>query len=300
MNAIELHGVCKSFGSVHAVRNLDMTIPQGFVYGFLGPNGAGKTTTIRMLMNILIPDQGRISILNHPDASAAKERIGYMPEERGLYGKMRVEELLRYLGGIHSVPRDKLKERIGQWLERVGLAADHKRRVEELSKGNQQKIQFVSTVLHDPELLILDEPFSGLDPVNVELLRNIITDYRDRGRTVIFSTHMMEEAERLCDRILLINDGLKVADDTLAGLQERYRTRSVIISCQDQPDFLETLPMVQSVQSNGRTIEIAMADGYTPQDLLEALVPRTKLHRFEVKQPSLAEIFIHIVGQCDA
>ena len=277
-----------------------MAIPAGFVYGFLGPNGAGKTTTLRMLMDILIPDSGTMTILGHPDASPSKDRIGYMPEERGLYSKMRVAEWLRYLGGIHSVPKEQLSQRITQWLEQVGLADSERRRIDELSKGNQQKLQFVSTVLHDPDLLILDEPFSGLDPVNVELMRNIITGYKDRGKTVIFSTHMMEQAERLCDRILLIDGGRKIADGTLADLQDSCRTHSVLINCDQEPDDLESLPMVINVNRNGRSLEVILHEDRSPQELLEALVSRTRLTRFEVRQPTLAEIFIHLVGRCDA
>jgi ABC-2 type transport system ATP-binding protein len=300
MNAVELEGVCKSFGKVQAVRDLHIAVPTGVVYGFLGPNGAGKTTTIRMLMNILIPDAGRMSILGHPDASRSKDRIGYMPEERGLYNKMRVADLLMYLGGIHAVGSSELKARISSWLGRVGLGGSERRRVEELSKGNQQKLQFVGTVLHEPELLILDEPFAGLDPVNVELMRGLIGEYREQGRTVIFSTHMMEQAERLCDRILLINRGKKVADGTLAELQARDEVRSVVIAAEDDLGFVESLPMVQGAESNGRALEVMLADDHTPQQLLEALVPRARLTRFEVRQASLAEIFIHLVGQCDA
>ena len=300
MNAVEMEGICKSFGKVQAVRDLDMAIPPGVVYGFLGPNGAGKTTTMRMLMNILVPDCGRMSILGHPDASQSKDRIGYMPEERGLYSKMRVGDLLLYLGGIHSVPSGELKARITRGLEEIGLGGSERRRVDELSKGNQQKLQFVSTALHEPELLILDEPFAGLDPVNVELLRGLIGGYQEQGRTVIFSTHMMEQAERLCDRILLINSGRKVADGTLEELQSGEETRSVLIASEDDLSFVSSLPMVQSVKTNGRSVEVLLNDTHSPQELLEALVARTRLTRFEVKQPSLAEIFIHLVGQCHA
>ena len=300
MNAVEMEGICKSFGKVHAVRDLDLAISPGVVYGFLGPNGAGKTTTIRMLMNILIPDRGRMSILGHPDASQAKDRIGYMPEERGLYSKMRVADLLLYLGGIHSVAKPELKLRITQRLEEIGLAGSERRRVDELSKGNQQKLQFVSTVLHEPELLILDEPFAGLDPVNVELLRGLIGGYKQQRRTVIFSTHMMEQAERLCDRILLINSGRKVADGTLEELQSQEEVRSVLIASEDDLSFVSSLPMVQGVKINGRSVEVLLSDTHSPQELLEALVPRTRLTRFEVHQPSLEEIFIHLVGQCHA
>ena len=300
MYAIELEGVNKSFGKVQAVRDLEMRIPSGSVYGFLGPNGAGKTTTIRMIMQIILPDAGRINVLGHGDAARSKERIGYMPEERGLYRKMRVGELLRFLGGIHGVRGRALREAIRHWLEEVGLPGCEKRRVEELSKGNQQKLQFVSTMLHDPELLIMDEPFAGLDPVNTDLLRQLILNCKLAGKTVIFSTHMMEQAEKLCDRILLIDKGEKVADGTLAELRGRDERRTVILECAGEAAFLDDLPMIAQVRRNAQAIEVTLDEDGDAQELLRAAVAQTRVNRFEVKQPTLEEIFIHLVGECDA
>ncbi len=298
--AIEVEDVNKSFGRVQAVRNLNMRIPRGSIYGFLGPNGAGKTTTLRMMMNIILPDSGRIRVLGHADTSISKDRIGYMPEERGLYRKMRVGDQLAFLGGIHGMSGRALRESIARWMSAVGLAGHEKRRVEELSKGNQQKLQFVGTMLHEPELLILDEPFSGLDPVNVDLLRQLMLRCRDEGRTVIFSTHMMEQAEKVCDFLLLINKGEKVADGTLAQLRAADARRIVRLECDGPTDFLDALPMVEHVHRNARSLEISIREGGDAQEVLRAAVAQTWVQAFEVKQPSLEEIFIHLVGACDA
>ena len=214
MDALELDSVCKSFGDLRAVDSLSVRVPSGSIYGLLGPNGAGKTTTLRMITNIIRPDSGRIQVLGEPSGGAVKDRIGYMPEERGLYRKMTAARMLAYFGSIKGVASGELAGRVRQWLKRVDLSDWADRKVEELSRGMHQKLQFALTCMSGPDLLILDEPFSGLDPVNLDVLKGIILQMRDEGTTVIFSTHVMHEAERLCDYILLINKGRSVLDGT--------------------------------------------------------------------------------------
>src|SRR4030042_2202067 len=215
MNAVTLDTVCKSFGKVHAVNNLSVHVPAGSVYGFLGPNGAGKTTTLRMIMNIIRPDSGRIEILGDGRIEQVKDRIGYLPEERGLYRKMTARKVLAFFGSIKGLSEKEIVQRVPCWLKTIGFADWADKKVEELSRGMHQKPQFAVTVINDPDLVILDEPFSGLDPLNQELLKNIILEMRSRGRTVIFSTHVMHEAEKLCDFILLINRGKAILDGRL-------------------------------------------------------------------------------------
>jgi ABC-2 type transport system ATP-binding protein len=229
MDAAVLSDVCKSFGEIHAVHDLSVKVPVGSIYGFLGPNGAGKTTTLRMIMNIIRPDSGWLSLLAGRSVEQAKNRIGYMPEERGLYRKMTVRKVLTYFGAIKGVTAAELARRVPEWLERVDLAEWADKKVEELSRGMHQKLQFVVTVINDPELLILDEPFSGLDPLNTDLLKSIILEMRQEGKTVIFSTHVMHEAEKLCDSILLINKGKVILDDRLAQIQLQQRSHAVSV-----------------------------------------------------------------------
>jgi len=299
MDALVLDQVTKAFGALRAVDDLSARVPSGSIYGFLGPNGAGKTTTLRMIMNIIAPDSGRIGVLGKTPLDQAKERIGYMPEERGLYRKMTVRSVLSYLGAIKGMKRAALSRAISDWLDTVGLADWANRKVEELSKGMQQKLQFVATVISDPEILILDEPFSGLDPINLDLLKGIMLRMRDAGKTVIFSTHMMEQAERLCDLILLVNRGRKVFEGALEEIQSRFVANAVEAELEGDTAFLSELPVVKSVTRNGRRMEISLADGADSQELLRALVGRVRVRAFEVKVPSLHEIFVRLVGGVD-
>lgn len=296
MHAVELENVNKSFGPVRAVDGLSVCVPAGSVYGFLGPNGAGKTTTIRMLMDIIRPDSGAIRLFGQPASSLARGRIGYMPEERGLYRKMTVWAVLNYFGSLKGLAGADLRQRATRWLERISLAEHAKKKVEELSRGMHQKLQFAVTVINDPELVILDEPFSGLDPVNQDLLREIITEMRQNGRTVLFSTHVMPEAERLCDFILLINRGRIVVDGTLDEIRRGHESHTVSIELEGDGDFIRTLPAVQDVTPEGRRLDIRLRDGADPQELLRMLVERTRVRAFEIKQPSLHEIFVRLVG----
>ena len=296
MHAIELENVCKSFGPVRAVDGLSVHVPQGAVYGFLGPNGAGKTTTLRMIMDIIRPDSGTIRLFGAPASSTARDRVGYMPEERGLYRKMTVAAVLNYFGSLKGMTAAQLAQRVPAWLERIDLAAHARKKVEELSRGMHQKLQFAATVINDPELVILDEPFSGLDPVNQDMLREIITGMREEGRTVLFSTHGMHEAEQLCDFLVLINKGKVVVNGTLDEIRAGHESRTVSIELEGDGAFVRTLPQVAAVKPDGRRMDVTLRDGADPQDLLKALIERARVRAFEIKQPTLHEIFVRLVG----
>ena len=300
MNAAVLGDVCKSFGDVHAVDYLSVTVPAGSIYGFLGPNGAGKTTTIRMMMNIIRPDSGHISLFDGCSAEQAKSRIGYMPEERGLYRKMTTRNVLAYFGAIKDVPSNELSRRVPEWLERVELADWADKKVEELSRGMHQKLQFAVTAINNPELLILDEPFSGLDPINTDLLKNIILEMRQEGKTIIFSTHVMHEAEKLCESILLINKGKVVLDDRLDRIQSRQKSDIVSVELEGETGFISELPIVTKVTSEGNRLDIRLARNTDPQELLRSLMDHVRVQAFKVKVPSLHEIFVDLVGKSDA
>lgn len=296
MHAIELENVCKSFGPVRAVDGLTVHVPSGCVYGFLGPNGAGKTTTLRMIMDIIRPDHGEIRLFGRPASSAVRSRVGYMPEERGLYRKMTVSAVLRYFGSLKGMTAEQLGRQVPAWLERIDLAEHSRKKVEELSRGMHQKLQFAATVINDPELVILDEPFSGLDPVNQDMLRDLIDTMRREGRTVLFSTHVMHEAERLCDFIVLINKGAVVVDGTLDEIRAGHESRTVSVELEEDGGFLRGLPAVATVKPDGRRLDVTLQEGVDPQDLLKTLVERARVRAFEIKQPSLHEIFVRLVG----
>ncbi len=296
MNAIELERVCKSFGAVRAVDELSVRVPTGCVYGFLGPNGAGKTTTLRMIMNIIRPDQGVVRVLGDGDSALARHRVGYMPEERGLYRKMTAAKVLAYFGALKGLTSDQLHECVPRWLERMALAEHAEKKVEELSRGMHQKLQFAVTAINDPELVILDEPFSGLDPVNQDALRDIINEMRAEGKTVLFSTHVMHEAEQLCDFIVLINRGQVVVDGRLDAIRAGHESHTISVELEADSGFATTLPMVREVKPQGRRLEVRLTDGADPQDLLNVLVERARLRAFEIRQPSLHEIFVRLVG----
>ena len=300
MDAVVLDRVSKSFGEVHAVDALSVRVPAGCIYGFLGPNGAGKTTTLRMIMDIIRPDSGHIEIFTNASAAGGENRIGYMPEERGLYRKMTVGKVLGYFGAIKGLGSGELARCVPQWLERLELGDWAHKKVEELSRGMHQKLQFAVTCINEPDLLILDEPFSGLDPVNLDLLKDIILGMRNEGKTVLFSTHVMHEAERLCDFILLINKGRMVIDGTLDEIRSGRSSGAVVAELEGDTDFIETLPMVGGVKRDGRLWEIALTADGDPQQLLRALVGRLRVQSFEVKVPSLHEIFVELVGSDNA
>ncbi|MBN1845200.1 MAG: ATP-binding cassette domain-containing protein [Sedimentisphaerales bacterium] len=300
MNALVLDTICKSFGDVQAVDALSVCVPTGSIYGFLGPNGAGKTTTIRLIMNIIQPDSGRISILGDGKNHGALDRIGYMPEERGLYRKMTVAKVLAYFGGIKGIPKRELARRVPYWLERLELADRADKKVEELSRGMHQKLQFAVTVIHEPDLLILDEPFSGLDPVNLDRIKEIILEMKRQGKTIIFSTHVMHEAEALCDYHLLINKGRLVVNGTLDEIRRRWKSDAVVARLDGDSEFIRDLPMVQQVKRQNNHVEITLTEQADPQELLRALVEKVRVDSFEVKLPSLHEIFVRLVRPDDA
>lgn len=296
MDALVIENVSKRFGATQAVDALSLRVPKGQVVGLLGPNGAGKTTTIRMMMNIIRPDAGAISVLGQEAGEAVRARIGYMPEERGLYRKMTVRKTLEYFGSIKGMGRTELSAGIAKWLETMDLAGWANRRVEELSRGMHQKLQFAVTVINEPEVLILDEPSSGLDPVNQEMLKDIIVKMRDEGKTIIFSTHIMHDAEQICDSIALINKGRLVLEGHLADVRARFRSQGVRIEVEGATDFVSALPFVKSVRRNGAGFDVTLATEEDSQELLKALVDRVRVKRFEVKTPTLHEIFLSLVG----
>jgi ABC-2 type transport system ATP-binding protein len=292
MNAVELAHVTKTFGTHRAVSDLSFKVPAGTIYGFIGPNGSGKTTTLRMIMRILHPDEGTITVLGENSRAAANNRIGYLPEERGLYKHMRVRELLRFYadlkGARHCNPA------IDQWLERMGLSAWAEKKIQALSKGMSQKVQFIATVVSRPQLVILDEPFSGLDPVNGEVLREAVLGLKRDGMTVIFSTHDMAVAEKLCDFILMIHKGEKVLDGTVESIKETYGTDTVRIGLESNGQALADLPGVMHVTDHGRLQELRLKRGTDVQEVLRELMRRSRVRHFELTQPSLHDIFIRI------
>ena len=300
MDAVLLNDLQKSFGEVQAVNNLSVTVPPASVYGFLGPNGAGKTTTLRMIMNIIRPDSGQIRILGDSSVEQAKARIGYMPEERGLYRKMTVAKVLAFFGAIKGLSGNELSGRVSHWLRRVELMDWASKKVEELSRGMHQKLQFAVTAINEPELLILDEPFAGLDPLNTDLLKAIMLEMRNEGKTIIFSTHVMHEAEKLCDSILLINKGRAILDDNLSHIKSMRSSNVVSAELEGDTDFIEKLPIVKAVEFEGNHFEITLAGNADTQQLLKVLVERLRVQRFEVKVPSLHEIFVDLVGASNA
>ena len=292
MTAILLEQITKRFGSHVAVNDLSLRVPAGSVFGFIGPNGSGKTTTLRMILHILLPDSGRIEVFGDPRTDIARSKIGYLPEERGLYKKMKVRRLLRYYGQLKGKPLKEIDIEINRWIDQIGLSAWLDKPVEALSKGMAQKVQFVSALISRPELLILDEPFSGLDPVNAEVLKDAILEVRRQGTTIVFSTHDMAVAERMCDRICMIFRGQKVLDGTLDEIQSEYGTDTVRVKVDGPVDVLRSLPGVTGVNDHGQLQELRFTGN--PQALLSALVARVPVRHFEVSRPSLHDIFVRI------
>jgi ABC-2 type transport system ATP-binding protein len=293
---VRLRGVNKAFGANHAVRDLDFDLPRGTVCGLLGPNGAGKTTAIRIMLDILGADSGTVELLGEPVNPRVRERVGYLPEERGMYQKMKVAEHLTFFGEIKGLRHRDAKHQAHEWLDRLGLGDRANDRVDSLSKGMQQKVQFIATILHDPEFLILDEPFSGLDPINSDLLREIVVERKREGGTVLFSTHMIDDAERICDRVCMIAGARKVLDGTLAEVKSSSGRKDVVLVFDGPREFLRS-PLVESLTDHGRRVELRLARAADPQELLKAAVEAgARIEKFEIAEPSLREIFLERAG----
>ena len=291
-DAITLRGVTKRFNGTVAVDDLSLSVPEGSIYGFIGPNGSGKTTTLRMIMHILLPDQGEIEVLGSRDTATARDRVGYLPEERGLYKKMTIRRLLRYYARLKGGTRAGIDAAIEEWMQRIELPGLLDRPIETLSKGMSQKVQFVSAVVSNPSLLSLDEPFSGLDPVNAQVVKDAVLEIRRRGTTVVFSTHDMATAERMCDRIFMIFRGRKVLDGSLESIQDQYSTDTVRVRTSTGAAALEGMPEVEAVNDFGQMQEVRLTGD--PQAFLARLSQRAAVYHFEVTRPSLQDIFVRI------
>jgi ABC-2 type transport system ATP-binding protein len=297
--AIEIKNVTKTFGQTLAVKDLNLTIPYGSLYGFIGPNGAGKTTTIRLIMSILFPDSGEVTVLGHASALEAKSRIGYLPEERGVYRKMRVGAFLSYIAELKGVRELNLDKKVRASLERVGLGGTEQKRCEELSKGMLQKVQFLAAVIHKPDLLILDEPFSGLDPVSMRLLRNLVLEESRRGATILFSTHVMPQAEDMCQNVIMVHRGRKVLDETLSAIRNRYDPKTIEFDPLDSQADLTTLaqiPGIERVEQNDAGYKIILTEETNPAEAMRRILDIATPARLELSRPRLEDIFINLVS----
>jgi ABC-2 type transport system ATP-binding protein len=293
--AIELENVSKVFGKFPAVDSLSFQVQRGVVFGLLGPNGAGKTTTIRMIMNITAADSGEIRVLGQPMTREMQNRIGYLPEERGLYRKMKVLDHLLFLAAIKEVSREDARRRIAEWAEKLELKPWLKKKVDELSKGMQQKVQFIATVIHDPEILILDEPFSGLDPINTAIIKEYLSDFRKKGKTIVFSTHVLEQAEKLCDEICLLARSKKILEGNLRELKHRFARNLLHLSVNAPSADIAALPGVASSQPVNGGYVIALAPGTDQREFLRRALDRYPLQGFSAKDPELEEIYLDAV-----
>ncbi len=289
---IEIRKVRKYFEGVKAIDGVSCTIKRGEIFGLIGPNGAGKTTLIRMIMNIIGPDSGEILFDGRKFRESDKERIGYLPEERGLYKKVRVRDMLLYLALLKGVRRELAKKSIEKWLERFDLGEWGNRKIETLSKGMAQKIQLIAALVHNPELIILDEPFSGLDPVSTDLSREIMLELGKNGKTIIFSTHNMEEAEKICTRILMLNTGKSLLYGKLEEIKSHFGRRSIALEFEGDLDFLKSSSLIESIIFYPRYAEIELKDRVTPDNILKLLVGKVRVKRFELMNPSLHKIFV--------
>lgn len=295
---LRVRNVTKRYGDFTAVEDLSFDVKAGRVFGFLGPNGAGKTTTIRMLVGINFPDEGTIELFGQKVSNALQNRIGYLPEERGLYKKMKIVDQLRYFAALKDIPQKEADRRIDFWLDRMKLSEWKKKKTTDLSKGMQQKIQFISTVLHNPDLLILDEPFSGLDPVNVEFMMEVVSELKTQNKTIMFSTHLMETAERLCDDILLINKARKVVAGSLRQVKAGFGKNLIALRCVGGESVLDDKILVAKIVEHADEKEIELAPNADAQVLLKSLIESgAAISKFEQIEPSLNDIFIEKVGK---
>ena len=295
--ALSLKELVKDFDGKRAVDNISFSVRKGEILGLLGPNGAGKTTTMRMVMDIIAPDSGKVEILGQPFSEAVKDRIGYLPEERGLYRKLKVMDTLLFFGELKGMKAAAVRERGQKLLQQFQLAGYEEKKVEELSKGMAQKLQFIVTILHDPELLILDEPFSGLDPLNIELVKDIILERKRLGTTIIYSTHLMDYAEKTVDALVMIDQGRKVLDGTLAAVKAEYGQKFVKVQYEGDARFVPDLPYVKSWRDSGREMEIELNDLSKREQLLRDLIGKVEINGFVLSEPSLQNIFIRKVQE---
>jgi len=295
MPVVELVGVTKAYENKVAVNNLSLSIEAGQMFGLLGPNGAGKTSSIRMMMGITIPDTGCIRLFEKPFDRKSLERVGYLPEERGLYKKMKVIDQLAFFGELHGLAREEARKRAANWSERLDIAGSLHKKTEELSKGMQQKIQFIAALLHDPGLIVMDEPFSGLDPVNATLLQDTLLELKSQGKAILFSTHRMDQVEKLCEAICLINNGQAVLEGKVREIKSRYERNRVIVEFEGSSDFLKSDEIAESKNYSGHT-EIKLKPHGNAQKLLQEASSVAAIFRFELVEPSLEEIFIQTVG----
>jgi ABC-2 type transport system ATP-binding protein len=295
MPVVELAGVTKAYESKVAVNNLSLSIEAGQMFGLLGPNGAGKTSSIRMMMGITIPDSGKVNLFNKPFERASLDRVGYLPEERGLYKKMKVVDQLVFFGQLHGVERDEARKRATRWAERMEIAGSLEKKTEELSKGMQQKIQFISSVLHEPKLIVMDEPFSGLDPVNAALVERNLLELKEQGNVILFSTHRMDQVEKLCDSICLIDNGKAVLEGKVREIKSRFGRNHVIVEFEGSPAFLNSDEIAEAKNFSGHA-EIKLKPHADAQKLLHEAAAMATIYRFELVEPSLEEIFIQTVG----
>ncbi|MDE3149523.1 MAG: ATP-binding cassette domain-containing protein [Acidobacteriota bacterium] len=295
MPVVELTGVTKAYESKVAVNNLSLSIEAGQMFGLLGPNGAGKTSSIRMMMGITMPDSGRVSLFEKPFERGSLDHVGYLPEERGLYKKMKVVDQLVFFGQLHGVGTEEARKRAIDWAKRMEIAGALDKKTEELSKGMQQKIQLIGTLLHDPGLIVMDEPFSGLDPVNAALVESTLLELKDRGKAILFSTHRMEQVEKLCDSICLINKGEAVLSGRVREIKGRYERNRVIVEFEGKADFLKSAEIEEAKNFSGHA-EIRLQPHGDAQKLLHEAAAMATIYRFELVEPSLEEIFIQTVG----
>lgn len=295
MHPVEISHIAKSFGETQAVADVSFDVQRGEIFGLLGPNGAGKTTAIRIMLDIFKPERGTVSILGGPMKDEKKSRIGYMPEERGLYQDVPLERCLLYLASLKDVPDNEARQRLSEYLERFDLAEHKNKKVKELSKGMQQKAQIIITLLHQPELVVIDEPFTALDPLNVQLVKDLMCDLRQQGVTIIMSTHQMHQVEELCDRILLIDDGIDVLYGGLDDIRRRFSGHAVLVRAAGE---LPSMPGVEQIAAHNGTVKLTLESDTTPQDILRTLTARDViLEKFEIAIPSLDEIFIQVVEE---
>jgi ABC-2 type transport system ATP-binding protein len=298
MNSVEIIHIAKSFGLVQAVKDVSFTVEKGEIFGLLGPNGAGKTTSIRIMLDLFKPDQGQVSVLGGAMTEEKKERIGYMPEERGLYQDIPLERCLIYLASLKGLSKSDAKKRLGDYLERFDLADHRNKKVKELSKGMQQKAQIINTILHHPELIIVDEPFAALDPINTQLVKDVIRELRDQGAAILMSTHQMHQVEELCDRIVLIDEGENVLYGDLQEIQRRFSGHAILVRPIGE---LPEVDGVESVSSHNNALRLVLSDRSSPQEVLQNLLAKNVvLEKFEIAIPTLDEIFIKVVEEGDS